>query len=73
MSGHLKSERLNDCIVFIPRLSSHLRCYSFVRGGKARTLRHLRIAEVVKLDMKVEDGKVQAYRARVMLSFKYER
>jgi len=26
----------------------------------------------VKLDMKVEDGKVQAYRARVMLSFKYE-
>ena len=36
------------------------------------TLRDLRVAEVVKLDMKVEDGKVQAYRARVMLSFKYE-
>ena len=70
MSGHLKSERLNDCIVFIPRLSSHLRCYSFVRAGKARTLRHLRIAEVVKLDMKVEDGKAQ--RARAMVSFKYE-
>jgi flavin-binding protein dodecin len=38
----------------------------------ASTLRGLRVAEVVKLDMKVEDGKVQAYRARVMLSFKYE-
>ena len=35
------------------------------------TLRDLRVAEIVKLDMKVEDGKVQAYRARVMLSFKY--
>lgn len=38
----------------------------------AKTLRDLRIAEVVKMDMKVEDGKVQAYRTRVLLSFKYE-
>src|SRR5260370_596745 len=38
----------------------------------AGTLRDLRIAEVVKLDMKVEDGKIRAYRARAMLSFKYE-
>jgi flavin-binding protein dodecin len=38
----------------------------------ARSLRDLRIAEVTKLDMKVEDGKVVAYRARVALSFKYE-
>lgn len=38
----------------------------------AHTLRDLRIAEVVKMDMKVEDGKVQAYRTRVLLSFKYE-
>jgi flavin-binding protein dodecin len=37
----------------------------------ARTLRDLRIAEIVKLDMKIEDGKVQAYRARVQLSFKF--
>ena len=35
------------------------------------SLRDLRIAEVGKLDMKVEDGKVVAYRARVKLSFKY--
>lgn len=38
----------------------------------ARTLRDLRIAEVCKLDMRIEDGKVVAYRARVALSFKYE-
>ena len=37
----------------------------------AHTLRDLRIAEIVKLDMKIEDGKVQAYRARVQLSFKF--
>ena len=37
----------------------------------SRTLRDLRIAEVVKMDMKVEDGKVKAYRTRVLLSFKY--
>lgn len=38
----------------------------------ARSLRDLRIAEVSKLDVKIEDGKVVAYRARVALSFKYE-
>lgn len=38
----------------------------------ANTLRDLRVAEVGKLDMKVEEGKVVAFRARVQLSFKYE-
>ena len=38
----------------------------------ARSLRDLRIAEISKLDMKIEGGKVVAYRARVSLSFKYE-
>jgi hypothetical protein len=38
----------------------------------SKTLRDLRVAEIVKLDMVVEDGKVAAYRARVNLSFKYE-
>ena len=37
----------------------------------ARTLRDLRIAEVVELDVKVENGKVRAFRARMRLSFKY--
>jgi flavin-binding protein dodecin len=39
----------------------------------SKTLRDLRIAEVVKQDLKVEDGKVVAYRTRVMLSFKYQK
>jgi flavin-binding protein dodecin len=38
----------------------------------SKSLRDLRIAEVSKLDMKVDGGKVTAYRARVQLSFKYE-
>jgi flavin-binding protein dodecin len=41
-------------------------------GTASRSLRDLRIAEVSKLDMKVQGGKVVAYRARVQLSFKYE-
>jgi dodecin len=35
------------------------------------SLKDLRVAEVGKLDMKVENGRVTAYRARVKLSFKY--
>jgi len=38
----------------------------------SKTLRDLRVAEVVKQDLKIEDGKVAAYRTRVMVSFKYE-
>ncbi len=38
----------------------------------AKSLRDLRVAEITKLDMKVVDGKVVAYRARVTLSFKYD-
>jgi flavin-binding protein dodecin len=38
----------------------------------AGTLRDLRIAEVAKMDLKVENGKVVAYRTRLQLSLKYE-
>jgi flavin-binding protein dodecin len=38
----------------------------------ATSLRDLRVAEVTKMDMKVDDGKVTAFRTRVSLSFKYE-
>jgi dodecin len=38
----------------------------------AASLRDLRIAEVTKMDMKVDNGKVVAFRTRVSLSFKYE-
>lgn len=37
----------------------------------AKSLRDLRIAEVVELDMQLENGKVTAYRAKVKVSFKY--
>jgi len=37
-----------------------------------KSLQDLRIAEVEKLDMKLEDGKVVAYRANVRVSFKYK-
>ncbi len=38
----------------------------------SKSLRDLRVAEIIQLDMTIEDGKVQAYRAKVKLSFKYE-
>ncbi len=38
----------------------------------AKTLRDLRIAEVETLDMQIKDGKVEAYRAKVKVSFKFE-
>jgi hypothetical protein len=38
----------------------------------ARTLRDLRVAEVTKTDLVIENGKVVAFRARVSLSFKYD-
>ncbi|MGZ5152450.1 MAG: dodecin domain-containing protein, partial [Burkholderiales bacterium] len=39
----------------------------------SNTLRDIRVAEVSKLDVVVEDGKVSAFRARVNVSFKYEK
>jgi dodecin len=39
----------------------------------SQTLRDLRIAEVVQLDLQLENGQVRAYRARVKVSFKYDR
>jgi hypothetical protein len=38
----------------------------------AQSLRDLRVAEVMELDMTIEDGKVNTYRAKVKVSFKYE-
>ena len=38
----------------------------------SETLRDLRVAEVSELDVKVEEGKVVAYRARIKVSFKFE-
>jgi flavin-binding protein dodecin len=38
----------------------------------AKTLRDLRVAEVSQLDIQLKDGKVESYRAKVKVSFKYE-
>jgi dodecin len=38
----------------------------------SRTLRDLRVAEVSQLDLQLKDGKVESYRAKVKVSFKYE-
>ena len=39
----------------------------------SHTLRDLRIAEVVELDLVIEEGRVRAYRTKLKISFKYER
>jgi flavin-binding protein dodecin len=44
--------------------------YKVIELGK--TLRDLRVAEVVKLDVQLKNGKVEAYRSRISVSFKYE-
>ena len=38
----------------------------------AKSLRDLRIAQIVELDLQIEDGMVRAYRAKVKVSFKYQ-
>ncbi|HTK43392.1 MAG TPA: dodecin family protein [Gemmatimonadales bacterium] len=38
----------------------------------AKTLRDLRVAEICELDIQLKEGKIQAYRAKVKVSFKYE-
>jgi dodecin len=51
---------------------------SFAKAAKAavdmaaKTLRDIRVAEIEKLDATIKDGKVEAYRAKVKVSFKFE-
>ncbi len=77
MSQHTgKEEKMTDSIYKVIQLvgSSSTSWEDAAKNAvekAGQTLRDLRVAEVEKLDMKVEDGKVTAYRARVNLSFKY--
>jgi hypothetical protein len=41
-------------------------------GRASKTVRDLRVAEISQLDMQLDNGKVEAYRAKVKVSFKYE-
>jgi hypothetical protein len=43
---------------------------AIARAGK--TLRDLRVAEVVELDMQLDNGKIESYRAKIKVSFKYQ-
>lgn len=38
----------------------------------SKSLRDLRVAEIVQLDMSLDDGKVESYRAKIKVSFKFE-
>jgi flavin-binding protein dodecin len=39
----------------------------------ARSLRDLRIAEVVEMDLQIDEGKIRAYRTKIKVSFKYDK
>jgi len=39
----------------------------------SKTLRDLRVAEISELDLQIKNGKIEAYRAKIKVSFKYER
>jgi hypothetical protein len=77
MSQHTgKEEKMTDSIYKVIQLvgSSSTSWEEAAKNAvekAGQTLRDLRVAEIEKLDMKVEDGKVTSYRARVNLSFKY--
>jgi hypothetical protein len=77
MSQHTgKEEKMTDSIYKVIQLvgSSSTSWEDAAKNAvekAGQTLRDLRVAEIEKLDMKVEDGKVTSYRARVNLSFKY--
>jgi flavin-binding protein dodecin len=54
------------------RVGGHVHAAKNAVEKAAKSVRDLRVAEVGALDLKVEKGKVVAYRARVKVSFKYE-
>lgn len=73
----MEDEQMNDSVYKVIELigSSDKSWEDAVNNAveaTSKNLRDLRICEVVKLDTKIEDGKIVAYRARVQLSFKYQ-
>ena len=75
-----QSQRRKPWLIAFIRLSnwSAPAPYSWEKNARAaverasKSLRDLRVAEVVGLDMQITEGKVEAYRAKVTVSFKYE-
>jgi len=75
--GVEKGEKMADSVYKVIELvgtstESWERAAAVAVERAAQSLRELRIAEVVELDMQLEEGKVIAYRAKVKVSFKYE-
>jgi flavin-binding protein dodecin len=76
MVSHSKEEKMPDSVYKIVELvgtstESWEKAAKMAVETAAKTLHDLRIAEIVELDMHIEDDKVVAYRAKVKLSFKY--
>ena len=72
MGDHHGRERLQVIELVGTSSESWERAAAAAVERASQSLRDLRIAEVVQLDMQLEDGRVIAYRAKVNVSFKYE-
>jgi len=73
----MAKKKSDNGVYRVTEIIARARCHGRMRRTSAvemaaKSLRDLRVAEVGKLDMKVEDGKVVAYRHGFQLSFKYE-
>jgi flavin-binding protein dodecin len=77
MPPHLKEETMAESVYKIIELvgtstESWEKAAAAAVNLAGKSLRDLRVAEIVSLDMNLEDGKVKAYRAKVKVSFKYQ-
>ncbi len=77
MPPHLKGEAMAESVYKIIELvgtstESWEKAAAAAVNLAGKSLRDLRVAEIVSLDMNLEDGKVKAYRAKVKVSFKYQ-
>jgi flavin-binding protein dodecin len=77
MPLHLKGESMAESVYKIIELvgtstESWEKAAAAAVNLAGKSLRDLRVAEIVSLDMNLEDGKVKAYRAKVKVSFKYQ-
>jgi flavin-binding protein dodecin len=77
MPPHLREEAMAESVYKIIELvgtstESWEKAAAAAVNLAGKSLRDLRVAEIVSLDMHLEDGKVKAYRAKVKVSFKYQ-
>src|SRR3989304_842751 len=70
--GRSRVRLKTSCAATRPRRAGGGGAAAAAAATASKSLRDLRVAEVLKLDVIIEDGKVSAYRARINISFKYE-